>query len=298
MTSEQIIDSFLHYLDTKHYSKHTINNYANDLNSLVDFLEQEELGSFLDVRDTIARFFIGYLADKDFSNKSIARKISSARSLYQYLIKEGYTDRNPFQAVVMPKVAKKNPEFLYEKDVDKLFNSIDDSTAIGMRNIVILELLYSCGLRVSEVENLRLTNLDFSAGLLRVFGKGSKERIVPMHELMMEEINDYIVHSRPEFLVRSEDYNSEWLLLNFKGGKLSARGIRKIIDKLTETAGIGKIHPHVLRHSFATHLLNNGADLRIVQELLGHAHLSSTQIYTHVSKEKLKEEYLKKHPRR
>lgn len=298
MKSETIVDQFLNHLSHKHYSSHTINNYATDINALVTFLKQEEMGELEDVTETLARYFVGFLSDANYSNRSIARKISAVRSLYDYLLEVHYVDMNPFQQTVMPKIQKKNPEFLYEEDVQKLFDELDLNTALGMRDYCILELLYSTGLRVSEAAYLRLKDIDFSQEIIKVVGKGNKERIVPMHPVMIQAIKMYLEHARPEFLIRSEDYESEWLLLNFKGTKLSDRGIRLILNKITQKAGTGKIHPHMLRHSFATHLLNNGADLRVVQELLGHSHLSSTQIYTHVSKAILKDEYMKKHPRK
>lgn len=298
--SSELIDQFMEYLDASNYSKHTITSYSTDTMSLLNFLESEGLGNLQDVTDTLARYYIGYLSDNDYSNRSIGRKISSARKLYDFLKENGHVKTNPFKALIIPKQEKKNPRFIYENEIEQLFDSIDISTPKGMRDIAILEVMYGCGIRVSELCSIKMVDVDYSQNLILIHGKGNKDRFVPIHKKIVEAIKTYESFSRSEFLLRSEEYDQTILFLNYRGTPLTARGVRKILDGIIKNAGESgsmNITPHMLRHSFATHLLNNGADLRVVQELLGHSHLSSTQIYTHVSKEKLKSEYMKKHPR-
>jgi len=298
--SSELIDLFMEYLDATNYSKHTITSYSTDTMSLVNFLMSEGLGNLEDVTDTLARYYIGYLSDNNYSNKSIGRKISSARKLYDYLKDNGHVSHNPFKALIIPKQEKKNPRFIYENEIKQMFDSIDVSTAKGIRDFAILEIMYGCGLRVSELCSMKMVDVDYSQNMILVHGKGNKDRYIPIHNKIVKAVKAYEKFSRSEFLLRSEDYFQEILFLNFKGTPLTDRGVRKILNGIIENTnveGTMSITPHMLRHSFATHLLNNGADLRVVQELLGHSHLSSTQIYTHVSKEKLKSEYMKKHPR-
>ncbi len=300
MRNSEIIDGFTEYLESINKSVHTINSYANDALNLMEFLSSEGLGSLEDVNDTLARYYIGFLSDKNYTNKTIARKISSARTLYEFMRKNGIVQANPFKSVVIPKQEKKNPKFIYEDEIETLFSHIDTSTTIGLRNMAILEVLYGCGLRVSELCELKMVDIDYYQNVILVHGKGSKDRYVPMHKKVIESIKNYEMYARNDLLSKGEDYLIEELFLNYKGTPLTARGVRKVLNKIIENAGQEgnlNITPHTLRHTFATHLLNNGADLRTVQELLGHEHLSSTQIYTHVSKEQLKSEYMKKHPR-
>ncbi len=300
MRNSEVIDQFTEYLESVNKSQHTINSYTNDALNLIDFLNQEGLGELMNISDTLARYYIGFLSDKNYTNKTIARKISSARTLFDFMKKNNMVQSNPFKTVIIPKQAKKNPVFVYENEIEELFNHIDSSNAKGIRDLAILETLYGCGLRVSELCKLKMVDVDYSQNLILVHGKGSKDRYVPMHRKVVEAIKNYEKFSRSELLLRSENYEESILFLNYRGTPLSSRGVRKIINTIIENAGQSgnlNITPHTLRHSFATHLLNNGADLRSVQELLGHEHLSSTQIYTHVSKEKLKSEYMKKHPR-
>lgn len=292
------IDKFIDYLNRKNYSKHTIDNYVRDIEVLEDFLKSEGFGDLLEINDTLARYFMSFLYEKDYSRKSIARKISSARSFYNYFQAEGEINRNPFNALTIPKIDKKNPRFIYESEIENLFKSINNSNAKGKRDLAILEVLYGCGLRVSELCDIKVQDVDFYQGLILVHGKGNKDRYVPIHKNIEDAIQDYLDFGRTEFLIRSGNTSEEKLFVNFKGGALTPRGVRVILNDIIESSSeTFKLSPHMLRHSFATHLLNNGADLRSVQELLGHSHLSSTQIYTQVSKEKLKESYLAHHPR-
>ena len=287
----EFVDRFSEYLQSKDYSKLTVTNYMKDVLDLQVFMKDQEIESFQAITHTFARYFVGYLSDQGLTNKSIARKISSLRSFYKWLKAEGLMDHNPFQQVVLPKVKKTQPQFLYENDIDQLFGSLDSTSNTYLRDLALLEVMYGCGLRVSELSGLTLSQVSLQDGWLKVIGKGNKERMVPMHSLAVSRLKDYIAYER------GESEHKE-VFLNARKTPLSSRGIRLILSERSEAAGIKHVHPHMLRHSYATHLLNHGADLRSVQELLGHEHLSSTQIYTHVSNQTLVTQVQTKHPRR
>lgn len=283
--------------DEKSYSKHTVTNYLNDIEEFRDFLKTNNLGSILDIQQTVTRYYLSYL-NKKYAPRSVARKLSSLRSFYNYLVNEKIVQVNIFAEINSPKIDKTLPRLVYYEELDNLFNSIDVKDAIGKRDYALLELLYGTGIRVSEFCNLRIQDIDFYNNNIIVMGKGGKERYVPIHDNIKSSLLDYLEFGRNELLKRNKGEIVDNLFLNFKGGPLRVRGVRVILNNLCERASNNlDISPHMLRHSFATHLLDHGADLRSVQELLGHANLSTTQIYTHVSKEKLKEEYDKFHPR-
>lgn len=298
MSNLEVINSFKSYIENeKSYSDNTSISYIDDIYSLVNFLDIEQFGDLLTVSPRIARFYTATLHEK-YSPKSIARKISSLRSLYNFLNKEEIMKINPFSDVELPKQEKKLPKFVYPEEIEALFNSVDTTKAIGKRDKLILEFLYGTGVRVGELCAIEIKDIDFYQNLVLIHGKGSKDRLVPIHNLLSEGLKDYILLTRPEFLLRSQNKENDTLLLNFKGTSLTQRGVRLIIKRITDNCEETlRLSPHKLRHSFATHLLNNGADLRSVQELLGHSHLSSTQIYTHVTKESLKDSYMNAHPR-
>lgn len=296
MANSGVINLFKEYLENeKGYSEHTISSYIDDIYTLVHFLDNEQFGDVLSVSQRIARFYVATLHE-NYSPTSIARKISSLRSLYNFLIKDGLVRENPFSDVELPKKEKKLPKFIYPEEISKVLDSIELNKPTNKRNKLILEFLYGTGVRVSELCNILLSDLDFSQNLVLIHGKGSKDRFVPIHDNLLLELQDYIITTRNQFIKKHQDNKS--LFLNYRGTTLTPRGVRLIVNKVISDSGESlKISPHTLRHTFATHLLNAGADLRSVQELLGHAHLSSTQIYTKVTKEKLKEEYMKAHPR-
>lgn len=298
MVNEQILDHFLAYLENeKRYSIHTLNSYKDDLMTLVDFLTREGFGDLTTVSPRTARFYVATLHE-NYTPTSIARKISSVRSFYNYMTREELMNENPFVDVELPKKEKKLPKFIYPEEIENLFKSIDVSKSLGKRDKLILEFLYGTGVRVAELCNIKIRDIDFYQKLVLIHGKGSKDRLVPLHDNLLEQIKDYIITVRKEFLSKQEEPDSRALFLNFKGTPLSTRGVRLVVNRILDNSEETiKISPHTLRHTFATHLLNNGADLRSVQELLGHSHLSSTQIYTKVSKEKLKESYMNAHPR-
>lgn len=296
----QAIDEFENYLLLERsYSQNTATSYLNDVNEYQQFLDNNHLGNLLTVKNASApRYFISELMEKGFKKKSIARKVSSLKSFYRFLIKRDLVSTNPFEAVDTPKVDKPLPKVLYEKEMDAIFASIDQNTPLGQRDLLIMEILYGSGLRVSELCDLTAKNFDFSNHTIKVLGKGNKERIVPMSDKTIEAYNLYYNHGRKNLLRNSKTPDAKELLLNKNGTKLTTRGVRVILDNvLTKSGDLMHASPHVLRHTFATHLLDGGADIRSVQEMLGHTSLSTTQIYTSVSKEKLKEVYLTHHPR-
>jgi len=298
VNNDQVITLFKDYLEIeKRYSPYTVTSYTDDIHSLVHFLDREQFGDLLTVSSRTARFFTTTLHE-NFKPKTIARKISSLRSFYNFLNREEITKDNPFKEVELPKQEKRLPQFIYPEEIISLLNSIKTDKPIGKRDKLILEFLYGTGVRVGELVNIKLKDIDFYQNLVLIHGKGSKDRYVPIHNLLSKSVQDYILTTRNEFLKRADIKENHSLLLNFKGTSLSQRGVRLIIKRIMDNSEeTFNLSPHKLRHTFATHLLNNGADLRSVQELLGHAHLSSTQIYTHVSKEKLKESYMDAHPR-
>ncbi len=297
MTNIEVILMYQDYLKyQRQYSENTIKSYTNDINNLVSFLDNEQLGTLLTMTNRTAKFYVSNLYNQ-YTPKSILRKISAVRSLYDFLIEEEMMQDNPFEFVVLPKVSRKLPKFIYPKEMIDFLDSIDTSNALGKRNKAIFELLYGCGLRAQEMTDLKLGDIDYVNRTVIVHGKGSKDRIVPVHDTAIATLRKYIYDARPELAMKS-DSSSDFVFLNYRGDQISNRGVNKILDtELENQASTLKISPHSFRHSFATHLINNGVDLRVVQELLGHESLSTTQIYTKVSKEKLKSEYLSTHPR-
>lgn len=297
LKNNELIAKYQDYLENeRHYSINTIKAYINDIETLVGFLTSEDLGDLNFLTNRIAKFFVSSLHGT-YDPKSIRRKISSVKSFYDYLLEESLVRENPFENVDLPKVKKSLPKFIYEDEMDSFLSKIDDSTPLGKRNRVIFELLYGCGLRVSELTGIKINDIDYVKKEILIHGKGSKDRIVPVHDLGISMLKNYIKDSRIELALK-HDEKTDMLLLNYKGMPLTSRGVRKILNKeLEKQASTMNLTPHSFRHSFATHLLNRGVDLRVVQELLGHVSLSTTQIYTKVSKEKLQDEYLKAHPR-
>lgn len=293
---KEAVNEFLEYLQVeKNYSSYTIEFYKKDIEHFCSFLKEQSIGSLAEVEYFDARLYVSMLYDKQYARTSAARKISSLRSFFKYLLREKIVPDNPFMLVIQPKKGIKLPTFLYEEEMEQLFASCDGSTPLGKRNLALIELLYATGIRVSECANILLDDVDFDFSTILVKGKGKKERYVPFGIFASEALEAYINEAR-ESLVDRSGHRS--LFVNSKGGPLTPRGIRYILNDVMKKAALsGKIHPHMFRHSFATHMLNNGADMRTVQELLGHSHLSSTQIYTHVTKEHLRKTYMNSHPR-
>jgi len=289
---ERYIDKFLNYLKVeKDSSVHTLTNYSIDLRDLSQFLEDRDLKN-IDVLDI--RKFLVNLRQKGFKKVTIARKMACLRSFFKFLCREGHLRTNPMIGLVGPKLEKKLPIFLGEDDVAKLLEAPKEKDFPGLRDKAMLETLYSTGIRVGELVGLNIEDIDFISGVVRVFGKGKKERFSPIGDKALRAIKNYL--QKRNKLVAT---NNRALFLNNKDRRrLTDRSVRNIIEKYIKVTSLrSDISPHSLRHSFATHLLNRGADLRSVQELLGHANLSTTTIYTHLSTEKLKNVYDKTHPR-
>ncbi len=288
-------DAFLSYLENqKGYSFHTILNYDNDLKTFFTFLKQEEMRAYKEIDYKVIRNYLNYLDEKNFSKTTIARHISSLRSFYKYLLKEGIVSKNPMLFISNPKPDKKLPKFLYEGEVEKLLSMPKLDNPKGIREALLLEFLYSTGVRVGELCSIKVKDISFSDKSVKVLGKGNKERYVFFGKQLDDLLKCYLKEARPYFEKAKNDY----LFLNDSGNQLHDRRVRAIIDDLLKRSCADfHISPHTLRHSFATHMLNNGADLKTVQELLGHADLSTTQIYTHISNERLRSVYLHSHPR-
>ena len=292
---------FLNYLEhlqkDRKYSPKTIDSYRRDIEKYFEFLNEEGI-LFDRVDPPIIRNFLSKELENGVSKRSCKRRLSSLRHFYNYLVNEKIVDTNPFLFVQSPKTEKKFPHVLYKEQIEKIFSlnkAREDELMI--RDQAIIELLYYSGLRVAELAGLNVQSVNVKTRMVRVMGKGQKERIVPFTRECGITINDYLTTLRPVLLSRASKPTAR-LFLNSKGGELTTRGIEFILDKIEERCGqsLG-LHPHILRHSFATHLLENGADLREIQELLGHASINATQIYTHVSEEAMKEVYLANFPR-
>ncbi len=292
---DEVSAKFLSYLQIqKRYSKHTILNYQNDLESFFEFLEKESIYSFDEIDFKIIRNYLSFLYEKKYSKSTVARHISSLRSFYKYLLKENIVNKNPMIFISSPKMDKKLPKFLYEKEIETLMAMPDMNNPKGIREALILEFLYSTGVRVSELCEVKMSDISFSDKKIKIHGKGEKDRYVLFGNRLLDILELYLKKSRPIL----EKEKIPFLLLNDSGKQMHDRRVRTIIDNLLKKSCASyHISPHVLRHSFATHMLNNGADLKTVQELLGHEDLSTTQIYTHISNERLRKVYLDAHPR-
>jgi integrase/recombinase XerC len=295
---EEQLQSFVEYLQIeKNCSDYTIMNYRKDIEQFMVFMKQQAIDRFAAVSYADVRLYLSGLHETGCARRTVARKLSCLRSFYRFLEREQLAETNPFRMASIPKANLRLPEFFYEEELKQLFTIPDLSTPLGQRNRAILELLYATGIRVSECCRLQLEDFDFFIGMVLVRGKGRKERYVPVGSFALEALERYIQGGRQILLGKAKEPDHA-VFLNYRGGRLSERGVRKILNSLMQKAALNiHISPHVLRHTFATHLLNEGADLRAVQELLGHAHLSSTQIYTHVTKERLRQVYMEHHPR-
>ena len=293
---KEMLSSFIRYVQLeKNFSVHTIREYEKDLTEFFSFLEAEGVSTIDEVEYVHARLFITKLYDEKKARTTISRKISSIRSFFKFANREFNLDDAPFRSLYHPKKEERLPNFFYEEELNILFEKNQGTDLKSLRNIAILELLYATGIRVSELVSVELSQVDFSYNIIRVMGKGRKERIVPFGSFASDALLIYKDEVRPK-LMKTKQHDK--LFVNMRGGELTDRGVRHILKEMIENASMHtKIYPHMFRHTFATHLLNNGADLRTVQELLGHAHLSSTQVYTHVTKEALRKTYMNAHPR-
>ncbi len=292
---QQIFNKYKNYLEVeRNASPYTVRNYTTDLLGFFRFLRDEEIDSLTEVDRYTLRDYLSRLMEQGLVKASIARKLSAIRSFYRYLLREEIIATSPVATTSSPKLDKRLPSFLSRAEIDRLLEAPDLSTPQGLRDRALLELLYASGIRVSELVSLNLEQVNLDSNEIRVWGKGSKERVVLIGEPAARALIAYLDRGRPELLAEKR---GNALLLNRYGKRLLERRVQRILGKYANIAGIGKrVYPHMLRHTFATHLLDGGADLRVVQELLGHASLSSTQIYTHVSKSQAKKVYLSAHP--
>ncbi|PJK17882.1 tyrosine recombinase XerC [Chryseomicrobium excrementi] len=292
----QELQGFLEYIQLdKNYSPHTVKEYESDLQQFIQFLKAEAISSFEEVEYVHARLFVTKLYDQKLARTTISRKISAIRTFFSYLAKELQVNSDAFQALFHPKQQKKLPQFFYEEELQALFEAAQGEQPLDLRNMALLELLYATGMRISELTNLEQDALDLSYGIVRVMGKGRKERYIPLGSFAQSALETYLQTARPR-LMKAKDH--EVVFVNHRGDPLTEMGVRHILQQIVKKSTLTKsIYPHMIRHTFATHLLNNGADMRTVQELLGHSSLSSTQIYTHVTKDHLLSTYKNAHPR-
>ncbi|MDD2434851.1 MAG: tyrosine recombinase XerC [Bacilli bacterium] len=288
------ISKFIDYLTyEKHYSKHTINSYQKDLENFINFLKTQNT-NLNQIDYKVVRLYLTELHHKKYANKTICRVISTLRSYYRFLIKEGIINENPMTLISNPKVEQSLPNFLYYDELETLLVVPETNTPLGMRDALILELLYATGIRVSELVNIKIKDIDFYNHQIKILGKGNRERYVIYGKKCKELLDLYLSDAR----LKLNKKQSDNLLLNNRGDCLTVGGVQYLINKIVKQSGLkNNVSPHTLRHTFATHMLNEGADLKSVQELLGHSDLKTTSIYTHVSNEHLRKVYLSAHPR-
>ncbi len=295
-------DGFLRYCtDVRRLSANTAEAYAHDVNQFVDFLSaqwgEERAYDWAAVDYRVVRRFLAELSQQRFDRSSISRKLSALRSFFRYLLREDAVTHNPAAVAPVPQSERRLPEYLYQDEMEKLLTTPDESTPLGQRDRAILELLYATGVRVSELAAMDVGDLQFNRRQIRVIGKGNKERIVLMGDTAVATLRRYIAEGREALLREGQSADEHALLLNARGGRLTARGVQQRVSKhVLEAASSSRITPHSLRHTFATHLLDGGADLRSIQTLLGHQSLATVGIYTHVTTSRMKQVYTAAHP--
>ena len=291
-----LTNKFLDYLSyERNFSKYTVLNYKEDLKFFTEYLDKKKISDIKSIDYQVIRNYLVYMHNKKLSKKTISRRISTLRSFFKYLLNREYIVDNPMTLISNPKLDKLLPKFLYKEELETIENIPDMNTINGIRDKLIIEMFYSTGIRVSELSNLKINDIDFKEKKINILGKGSKERIVLFGDRCLNLINLYLDKSRPFIL---NDGDSPYLFVNKRKNRLSENSIRIIIKDVLKKSGLNvKLTPHVLRHTFATDLLNNGADLRTVQELLGHENLQTTEVYTHITNERLKKVFNNCHPR-
>ena len=291
---EKVIDDYLEFLKyQKNYSDYTIKSYETDIMEYFNYINSEGL-NYKDIEYSDIRFYLMYLKDKKDNNASIDRKLSALRGFYKYLVNENILHNNVFSLVNGPKKSKKLPRYFDYNELEEMFLIPDTNTSLGQRDLLLLEMLYATGCRVGELVSIKVKDIDFNRRNILIVGKGNKERYLNYGEYCEDILNKYLIDG----YISLNKNNSDYLFLNNNGGVLTERGVRFILDKIIKQTGINKnISPHMIRHSFATHLLNEGCDLLTVQKLLGHESIKATQIYTHVTTDRLKEVYFHSFPR-
>ncbi|ANU13556.1 tyrosine recombinase XerC [Planococcus halocryophilus] len=296
MEKEKMLESFMSYIQLeKNYSEHTVHHYEHDLADFFQFLNAEGVPDIREVEYIHARNYVTKLYDAKLSRTTVSRKISAIRSFFRYANREYGLDEAAFRSLYHPKKEERLPQFFYEEELAQLFKSVLGEDKLSVRNTALLELLYATGMRVGECVSIRLNDLDQTMQIVKVMGKGRKERYIPYGQFAQDALEHYLEDARPKLMKKQEH---DYLFVNSRGEAVTDRGVRHILSECMKKASVNSsIYPHMIRHTFATHLINNGADIRTVQELLGHSHLSSTQVYTHVTKEHLRNTYLNSHPR-
>ena len=291
---DKVIDDYLEFLKyQKNYSNYTITSYENDITEFFNYINSEGL-NYKNIEYSDIRFYLMYLKEKEDNNSSIDRKLSALRGFYKYLVNEGIVHNNVFSLVNGPKKSKKLPRYFDYNELEEMFLIPDTNTALGQRDLLLLEMLYATGCRVGELVSIKVKDIDFNRRTILIIGKGNKERYLNYGEYCEDILKKYLKDGYLSLNINK----SESLFLNKNGGVLTERGVRFILDKIIKQTGINKnISPHMIRHSFATHLLNEGCDLLTVQKLLGHESIKATQIYTHVTTDRLKEVYYHSFPR-
>jgi integrase/recombinase XerC len=294
------IDRFIEHLDVeRNFSEQSLRAYGTDLRQFCEFLDERGAADITRVDNLTLRGWLARMSESNYGRRSIARKLASVRSLFRYLHRRGEVKENPAKLLRTPKLARDLPTFLDESQVNVLLTTPDPGTWSGLRDKAILEVLYATGLRVSELVKLKIQDLELSRGSLRTMGKGRKERILPLLPAAIEALQAWYKARPhpPRSRTGGVKPGNEQVFINQRGSALTDRSVRRLIDQYVKQAAINcKVTPHTLRHSFATHLLNHGADLRDVQELLGHAHLATTQVYTHVTTARMIDVYERAHP--
>ncbi|WP_026700211.1 site-specific tyrosine recombinase XerD [Salibacterium aidingense] len=287
---------FIHYCRVeKGLTNNTLQSYQRDLQHYLNHLQKNNITGIQEIERSHIVAFLYDLKENGRSTSTIARTISSIRAFHQFLLRDQRSSKDPSELIEIPKGDKKLPDVLSTSEIEALLTSVNGTTSFARRNKAMLELMYATGLRVSELCSLETGDIHLQMGFVHCLGKGNKERIIPLGQTAAEAVENYVHRARPQLMKKKKH---EILFVNHHGTSLSRQGFWKILKEAAERAGIQKkLTPHTLRHSFATHLLENGADLRAVQEMLGHADISATQIYTHVSTHKLKDVYLNYHPR-
>lgn len=294
--NSELLREYITYIQLeKNYSSHTVMEYSKDIDEFFSFMEAEGISDVNDVEYIEARLYITKLYDQGLSRTTISRKISSIRSFFKFCNAKFDVNDQAFRLLHHPKKEERLPAFFYEEELNLLFDSCKGEDPKSLRNIALLECLYATGIRVGELISIKVSDVDLSLGIVRVMGKGRKERYIPFGSFAQTSLEAFLSKSRP-ILMKGKKHQT--LFTNLRGDPITASGVRYILNSMMEDAAIhGKIYPHMIRHTFATHLLSNGADMRAVQELLGHSHLSSTQVYTHITKEHLRKTYMNTHPR-
>ena len=292
----QLADEYVSYIRLeKNYSSFTVAEYEKDLQDFMEFLQQETIEKLEQIDYPVARLYVTRLYDRSYARTSISRKISAIRSFFKFIHARYGIEDLAFRLLYHPKQEERLPAFFYQQELEKLFEVTEGEDFRALRDRALLELLYATGIRVGELVEIEVQDVDYYLGIVKVMGKGRKERFVPFGSFAEQALQDYMDSSRSR-LMKQKKHAS--LFVNLRGDPLTARGVRHILDELMKKASLHtNITPHMIRHTFATHLLGAGADLRSVQELLGHSHLSSTQVYTHITNEHLRQTYLQTHPR-